>query len=608
VLVTGETGTGKELVAQAVHAQSGRADKPMISINCAALPDNLVESELFGHVRGAFTGALSERSGKFEQAHQGTLFLDEVGELSLPVQAKLLRVLQSGQLQRLGSDREHHVDVRVIAATNRDLAAEVRAGRMRADFYHRLNVYPLNVPPLRERDSDVLQLAGYFLEENRSRLRLGGLRLDAAAQAALLNRSWPGNVRELEHCISRAVLRALSRHDGSASRAGARLRIVTLGLADLWERAEAPAAEQAAASMDPATARLRPRPACAPPSAPMNASWSAPAWPATRAAGPPQRASCSSIVPICSAWPSGWRSTGLDQRPWMPSSSTSKFSVALGGTARPAPRAAVGNGWRAGELGLAADLHLLHALGPAGDHAIERELDGLLACIGAVELLAGIGEVAAVVHLDGVRRLGTGPAAFDLAFIDQPAGGGDRRSMNHCASTQPIQTDHGDCFFISDALNEQNPTLVRSRVEKCHGSNAAGRISDPGNADIVQRLGQMRHGAIRVMPFVQAEQADAEGLEVRAFIALQRHARGGLQAHLEEGAAALDFRVGGVADDHARRLVALGRHAGKAARLQQLAHLAPSSICSSRTLAKPYSRVSSITSRRRSSASVGMVV
>ena len=258
VLVTGETGTGKELVAQAVHAQSGRADKPMISINCAALPDNLVESELFGHVRGAFTGALSERSGKFEQAHQDTLFLDEVGELSLPVQAKLLRVLQSGQLQRLGSDREHHVDVRVIAATNRDLAAEVHAGRMRADFYHRLNVYPLAVPPLRERDSDVLQLAGYFLEENRSRLRLGGLRLDAAAQAALLNRSWPGNVRELEHCISRAVLRALSRNDGSASRAGTRLRIVTLGLADLWERAEAPAAAQATAPMDPATPAAAP--------------------------------------------------------------------------------------------------------------------------------------------------------------------------------------------------------------------------------------------------------------------------------------------------------------------------------------------------------------
>ena len=237
VLITGETGTGKELVARAVHAQSSRAGHPLISINCAALPDNLVESELFGHVRGAFTGALSERSGKFEQAHHGTLFLDEVGELSLPVQAKLLRVLQSGQLQRLGSDREHHVDVRVIAATNRDLAEDVRAGRMRADFYHRLNVYPLVVPPLRERDSDVLLLAGYFLEENRSRLQLGGLRLDAAAQSALLTHDWTGNVRELEHLISRAVLKALSRGSaGSApARSGSRPRIVTLGTDDLWD-------------------------------------------------------------------------------------------------------------------------------------------------------------------------------------------------------------------------------------------------------------------------------------------------------------------------------------------------------------------------------------
>ncbi|MEX8193789.1 nitric oxide reductase transcriptional regulator NorR [Comamonas guangdongensis] len=246
VLITGETGTGKELVAQAVHAQSGRSEKPLVSINCAALPDNLVESELFGHVRGAFTGALSERSGKFEQAHQGTLFLDEVGELSLPVQAKLLRVLQSGQLQRLGSDREHHVDVRVIAATNRDLAEEVRAGRMRADFYHRLNVYPLAVPSLRERDSDVLLLAGYFLEENRSRLQLGGLRLDAAAQSALLTHGWPGNVRELEHLISRAVLKALSQ-GGS----GARPRMVTLGADDLWDAGvqQAGAASAMAASI-----------------------------------------------------------------------------------------------------------------------------------------------------------------------------------------------------------------------------------------------------------------------------------------------------------------------------------------------------------------------
>ncbi|MGE8320358.1 MAG: nitric oxide reductase transcriptional regulator NorR [Comamonas sp.] len=236
VLVSGETGTGKELVAQAVHAQSARAGRPLVSINCAALPDNLVESELFGHVRGAFTGALAERRGKFEQAHQGTLFLDEVGELSLPVQAKLLRVLQSGQLQRLGSDREHHVDVRVIAATNRDLAAEVQAGRMRADFYHRLSVYPLTVPPLRERDSDALLLAGFFLEENRSRLQLGGLRLDAAAQSALLAQPWPGNVRELEHLLSRGVLKALSRAPHSPS---ARPRIVTLGLGDLWDKAPA---------------------------------------------------------------------------------------------------------------------------------------------------------------------------------------------------------------------------------------------------------------------------------------------------------------------------------------------------------------------------------
>ena len=237
VLITGETGTGKELVAQAVHAQSARADRALVSINCAALPDNLVESELFGHVRGAFTGALSERSGKFEQADQGTLFLDEVGELSLPVQAKLLRVLQSGQLQRLGSDREHHVDVRVIAATNRDLAAEVAAGRMRADFFHRLSVYPLRVPALRERDSDVLMLAGFFLEENRSRLGLGGLRLHPAAQSALLAQDWPGNVRELEHLISRGVLRALSRAP-SGTPAGGRARMVTLGQADLQDDAQ----------------------------------------------------------------------------------------------------------------------------------------------------------------------------------------------------------------------------------------------------------------------------------------------------------------------------------------------------------------------------------
>ena len=210
VLITGETGVGKELVAQALHAASPRAARPLISLNCAALPETLVESELFGHVRGAFSGAVADRRGKFELADGGTLFLDEVGELPLAAQAKLLRVLQNGQLQRLGSDRDHKVDVRVIAATNRDLAEEVRAGRYRADFYHRLTVYPLRVPPLRERGHDVLLLAGNFLEQNRSRLGLGSLRLAADAQAALLAHDWPGNVRELEHLIGRSALKALS--------------------------------------------------------------------------------------------------------------------------------------------------------------------------------------------------------------------------------------------------------------------------------------------------------------------------------------------------------------------------------------------------------------
>jgi anaerobic nitric oxide reductase transcription regulator len=212
VLITGETGVGKELVANAIHAASPRANKALISLNCAALPDTLVESELFGHVRGAFSGASSDRRGKFELADGGTLLLDEVGELPLGVQAKLLRVLQNGQLQRIGSDSEHKVDVRLIAATNRDLAEEVRAGRFRADLYHRLSVYPLRVPPLRERGRDVLLLAGFFLEENRARLGLLSIRLATDAQAALLSYRWPGNVRELEHMIGRSAFKALSRH------------------------------------------------------------------------------------------------------------------------------------------------------------------------------------------------------------------------------------------------------------------------------------------------------------------------------------------------------------------------------------------------------------
>lgn len=226
VLITGETGVGKELVANAIHAGSPRAYKALISLNCAALPDTLVESELFGHVRGAFSGASSDRRGKFELADGGTLLLDEVGELPLAVQAKLLRVLQNGQLQRIGSDSEHKVDVRLIAATNRDLAEEVRAGRFRADLYHRLSVYPLRVPPLRERARDVLLLAGFFLEENRARLGLLSIRLASDAQAALLAYRWPGNVRELEHMIGRSAFKALSRHRE-------RPRILTLTALDL---------------------------------------------------------------------------------------------------------------------------------------------------------------------------------------------------------------------------------------------------------------------------------------------------------------------------------------------------------------------------------------
>lgn len=249
VLVTGETGTGKELVARQLHARSQRADKPLVSINCAALPEHLVESELFGHVRGAFSGAIGDRPGKFEAAHGGTLFLDEVGELPLAVQAKLLRVLQDGQLQRVGSDREHRADVRLIAATNRDLAEEVRARRFRADLYHRISTYPLPVPPLRERGRDVLLLAGAFFEENRRRLGLRGLRLSARAQTVLLAHRWPGNVRELEYLIARATLKARGRLP-ARERSG----IVTLDVADLG-LARDPATDLAAdLAADPAAA------------------------------------------------------------------------------------------------------------------------------------------------------------------------------------------------------------------------------------------------------------------------------------------------------------------------------------------------------------------
>lgn len=211
VLLLGETGVGKELFARLLHRHSPRRHQPLVHVNCAALPESLAESELFGHRRGAFSGAVADRPGRFEAAEGGTLFLDEVGELPLSVQAKLLRTLQNGEIQRLGADTPRRVNVRIVAATNRSLRDQVASGAFRADLYHRLSVYPAPIPPLRERGSDVLLLAGCFLELNRTRLGFRSLRLAGDAQAALLRYHWPGNVRELEHVISRAALKALTQ-------------------------------------------------------------------------------------------------------------------------------------------------------------------------------------------------------------------------------------------------------------------------------------------------------------------------------------------------------------------------------------------------------------
>lgn len=210
VLILGETGTGKELIAKTVHQHSPRADKPLVYLNCAALAESVAESELFGHVKGAFTGAISHRSGKFEVADKGTLFLDEIGELPLNLQAKLLRVLQYGDLQKVGDDRSLKVDVRIIAATNKDLKSEILAGRFRADLYHRLSVFPVVVPALRERPKDIHLLAGFFIERYRQQLQLNHLGLSSDALALLNQYDWPGNIRELEHAIHRAAVLAKS--------------------------------------------------------------------------------------------------------------------------------------------------------------------------------------------------------------------------------------------------------------------------------------------------------------------------------------------------------------------------------------------------------------
>ncbi|MFC3606265.1 sigma-54-dependent transcriptional regulator [Stutzerimonas tarimensis] len=206
VLILGESGTGKELVARALHNLSRRAKSPMVSVNCAAIPDTLIESELFGHEKGAFTGATAGRTGLVEAAHGGTLFLDEIGELPLEAQARLLRVLQEGEIRRVGSIQSQKVDVRLIAATHRDLKTLAKTGQFREDLYYRLNVIALRLPALRERESDVLEIADAFLVRQAERLGLERLSFARDAQMAILRYSWPGNVRELENAIERAAI------------------------------------------------------------------------------------------------------------------------------------------------------------------------------------------------------------------------------------------------------------------------------------------------------------------------------------------------------------------------------------------------------------------
>jgi Nif-specific regulatory protein len=206
VLVTGESGTGKELVAREIHYASPRAEKPFITVNCAALPESVIESELFGHEKGSFTGAVAMRKGRFELADSGSLFLDEIGEISPAVQVKLLRALQEREIDRVGGVKPLKVDVRIIAATNRDLYKEMKEGRFREDLFYRLNVFPIHVPPLRERKSDILLLADLFCERYSRKNGKDIKRISSPAIDLLASYHWPGNVRELENCIERAVI------------------------------------------------------------------------------------------------------------------------------------------------------------------------------------------------------------------------------------------------------------------------------------------------------------------------------------------------------------------------------------------------------------------
>jgi Nif-specific regulatory protein len=224
VLIEGETGVGKELIAAAVHARSARHDKLYMAQNCATLPDNLLESELFGHKKGAFTGAAEDKKGLFEVADGGTLFLDEVTEIPLALQAKLLRVLQEGEVRAVGSNRPRHVDVRIIAASNRDVEREVRASKFREDLYYRLNVFPLRVPPLRERLRDIPLLAQYFLERYSHEFGKHVAGFTDETLQCLSNYAWPGNVRELQNEVQRLVIEVEPGEKIEASLVSAKMR------------------------------------------------------------------------------------------------------------------------------------------------------------------------------------------------------------------------------------------------------------------------------------------------------------------------------------------------------------------------------------------------
>ena len=206
VLIMGENGTGKELVARWLHEKSNRADGPFVEVNCAAIPSELIESELFGHERGAFTSAIKQRKGKFEQANGGTLFMDEIGDMSLSAQAKVLRALQESKISRVGSDKDVVVDVRVVAATNKDIKAEIAKGNFREDLYHRLSVIVIKVPPLRERAGDVGQLVEHFISKIAQEQNISRKSVDKEAMEALTSMPWTGNIRELRNVVERLMI------------------------------------------------------------------------------------------------------------------------------------------------------------------------------------------------------------------------------------------------------------------------------------------------------------------------------------------------------------------------------------------------------------------